>query len=237
MYRFEDYAERCAKAATVGELESLYSGAVRAEGYENLIFTSVRGRSVDTLHWLVFPDGYPEYYFANEWQKIDPILTCALRARRPFLWNDAIDQSALSKPQTSLLDECRDIGVHSGIAFPFHGPGNQLDILSISRRTHDAADPDSLSLLTSISALTWTRFLELTETDRFPRRENIALTERELEVLRWCKCGKSYSDIAEILSISKKTVEFHLRNAMNKLGANNKISAVVLAIHGGFIDL
>lgn len=237
MYRFEDYAELCSKAASVDELQRLYSAAVQSEGYENLIFTSVRGRDVGKLHWLEFPDGYPEYYFDKEWDKIDPILTCALRARRPFLWTDAITKSELSKPQISLLNECKDIGVHSGVAFPFHGPGNQLDILSISRRTSEPANQESLSLLNSISNLTWTRFLELTENDQFPQLEEIALTEREVEVLQWSKCGKSYSDIAEILSISKKTVEFHLRNAMDKLGANNKISAVVIAIHRGLIEL
>jgi len=237
MRRFEDYVELSSKAATVNQLQRLYSEAVQSEGYENLIFTSVRGRDVSELHWLEFPDGYPEYYFDKEWEKIDPILACALRARRPFLWNHAINRSELSKSQISLLNECNDIGVHSGVAFPFHGPGNQLDILSISRRTDEPANRECLSLLHSISHETWTRFLELTENDQFPEPEDIALTARELEVLRWSKCGKSYSDIADILSISKKTVEFHIRNAMDKLGANNKISAVVIAIHRGLIEL
>ena len=202
---------------------------MQAEGYENLIFTSVRDGDVNQLHWLQFPDGYPEYYFENAWDTIDPILACALRARRPFLWNDAVNEGDLSKPQINFLNECEDIGVHSGIAYPFHGPGNQLDILSISRRTADLANQEKLGLLHSISIQTWTRFLELTEEQRFPELEDIVLTAREIEVLQWSKAGKSYSDIAEILSISRKTVEFHISNVMNKLGANNKISAVVRA--------
>ena len=210
---------------------------MQAEGYENLIFTSVRDGDVNQLHWLQFPDGYPEYYFENAWDTIDPILACALRARRPFLWNDAVNEGDLSKPQINFLNECEDIGVHSGIAYPFHGPGNQLDILSISRRTADLANQEKLGLLHSISIQTWTRFLELTEEQRFPELEDIVLTAREIEVLQWSKAGKSYSDIAEILSISRKTVEFHISNVMNKLGANNKISAVVIALHRGLIEL
>ncbi len=237
MYQFEDYVELTQKAATVSELQQLYSQAVCSDGYENLIFTTVRGRDVNKLHWLEFPEGYPEYYFEKHWERIDPILSCALRARRPFLWNDAIERSSLSGSQVDLLDECKDIGVHSGIAFPFHGPGNQLDILSISRRTNELANPERTAFLHSISTQTWTRFLELTEDDQFPLPKDIALTDRELEVLRWSKCGKSYSDIAEILSISRKTVEFHIRNSMDKLGANNRISAVVIAIHRGLLEL
>ena len=223
MHRFEDFVELSQQATTVEGLQRLYSETVQAEGYENLIFTSVRDGDVNQLHWLQFPDGYPEYYFENAWDTIDPILACALRARRPFLWNDAVNEGDLSKPQINFLNECEDIGVHSGIAYPFHGPGNQLDILSISRRTADLANQEKLGLLHSISIQTWTRFLELTEEQRFPELEDIVLTAREIEVLQWSKAGKSYSDIAEILSISRKTVEFHISNVMNKLGANNKI--------------
>ena len=237
MHRFEDFVELSQQATTVEGLQRLYSETVQAEGYENLIFTSVRDGDVNQLHWLQFPDGYPEYYFENAWDTIDPILACALRARRPFLWNDAVNEGDLSKPQINFLNECEDIGVHSGIAYPFHGPGNQLDILSISRRTADLANQEKLGLLHSISIQTWTRFLELTEEQRFPELEDIVLTAREIEVLQWSKAGKSYSDIAEILSISRKTVEFHISNVMNKLGANNKISAVVIALHRGLIEL
>jgi DNA-binding CsgD family transcriptional regulator len=63
------------------------------------------------------------------------------------------------------------------------------------------------------------------------------LTERELEILRWCKDGKTRPEIGEILSISSKTVEYHLGNVMNKLGATNQITAVVIAIQRGLIAL
>ena len=187
MHRFEDFVELSQQATTVEGLQRLYSETVQAEGYENLIFTSVRDGDVNQLHWLQFPDGYPEYYFENAWDTIDPILACALRARRPFLWNDAVNEGDLSKPQINFLNECEDIGVHSGIAYPFHGPGNQLDILSISRRTADLANQEKLGLLHSISIQTWTRFLELTEEQRFPELEDIVLTAREIEVLQWSK--------------------------------------------------
>src|SRR5882762_2175336 len=47
------------------------------------------------------------------------------------------------------------------------------------------------------------------------------LTKQEIECLRWCKEGKTNWEIGAILRISEKTVEFHLGNAMRKLGAGN----------------
>ncbi len=54
-----------------------------------------------------------------------------------------------------------------------------------------------------------------------------ALTRQEIECLRWCKEGKTNWEIGGILRISEKTVEFHLGNAMRKLGPGNRITAVV----------
>jgi DNA-binding CsgD family transcriptional regulator len=63
------------------------------------------------------------------------------------------------------------------------------------------------------------------------------LTAQELECLRWCKEGKTNWEIGEILSISQKTVEFHVGNAMRKLGAGNRITAVIMGIKTGLIAL
>ena len=63
------------------------------------------------------------------------------------------------------------------------------------------------------------------------------LTRKEIECLGWCKEGKTNWEIGEILFISEKTVEFHLRNTMKKLGATNRITAVVAGIKRGLISL
>ncbi|QHO79396.1 hypothetical protein ACH79_39440 [Bradyrhizobium sp. CCBAU 051011] len=60
---------------------------------------------------------------------------------------------------------------------------------------------------------------------------------QETQCLEWCKAGKTNWEIGEILSISEKTVEFHLGNAMRKLGAGNRISAVIAGIKCGLIGL
>jgi DNA-binding CsgD family transcriptional regulator len=60
---------------------------------------------------------------------------------------------------------------------------------------------------------------------------------RERECLRWCKAGKSAWDISRILGISERTAQFHISNAMAKLGAPNRITAVVMAIQRGLLSL
>lgn len=59
------------------------------------------------------------------------------------------------------------------------------------------------------------------------------LTEREIEILKWIAAGKSADDIALILSMKKRTVHFHVANAVQKMGVSNKTAAVVQAALSG----
>ena len=63
--------------------------------------------------------------------------------------------------------------------------------------------------------------------------EEIALTTRELEVLRLVAEGSSNTEIAQALSISKPTVRFHLRNIYSKTGLRSRTELAVWAVRGG----
>ena len=61
------------------------------------------------------------------------------------------------------------------------------------------------------------------------------LTPRELEVLEWVARGKSAWEIAAILNITKRTVDGHVANAIQKLGAVNRIQAIAIAVRDRII--
>ena len=61
------------------------------------------------------------------------------------------------------------------------------------------------------------------------------LSSREVEILQWVAAGKSQQDIGDILSISHRTVEVHLRSSREKLYALTTSQAVGRAIGMGLI--
>jgi DNA-binding NarL/FixJ family response regulator len=69
------------------------------------------------------------------------------------------------------------------------------------------------------------------------RRNQPALTRRELEVLARVADGERNKEIASDLRISEETVEVHLRNIFNKLGVNDRTSAVRVASRRGIVHL
>jgi DNA-binding CsgD family transcriptional regulator len=65
---------------------------------------------------------------------------------------------------------------------------------------------------------------------------SLTLSSREKQCLAWTAQGKTSWVIATLLSISENTVNFHIKNAMRKLGTNNRTLAVVKAIELNLID-
>lgn len=55
------------------------------------------------------------------------------------------------------------------------------------------------------------------------------LTLREVEVLKWSAEGKTAAEVAIILDLKIRTVNFHIGSAKRKIGVTNKTSAVVHA--------
>src|SRR5215471_19325179 len=61
------------------------------------------------------------------------------------------------------------------------------------------------------------------------------LTPRELEVLALIRDGRKNKQVADDLSISENTVNFHIKNIVGKLGANDRTHAVTIAIRRGLL--
>jgi DNA-binding response OmpR family regulator len=66
--------------------------------------------------------------------------------------------------------------------------------------------------------------------------KTIALNEREVEVLTWAARGKTSMEIGQILGLTKRTVDFHIDNAREKLSAATRTEAVIKAATGRLIE-
>ncbi|MCA1645824.1 MAG: response regulator transcription factor [Chloroflexi bacterium] len=68
-----------------------------------------------------------------------------------------------------------------------------------------------------------------------PRRGALVLSPREHEVLRLVAEGLPTKQISVSLSISERTVKFHVNSILRKLGADNRAQAVALAAQRGLL--
>jgi two-component system, NarL family, response regulator len=64
-----------------------------------------------------------------------------------------------------------------------------------------------------------------------------ALSDREIEVLRYVAAGKSNKLIAVELGISEGTVKTHMKSILPKLDASDRTHAVMIALRRGILDI
>lgn len=62
------------------------------------------------------------------------------------------------------------------------------------------------------------------------------LNDREIDALTWVARGKTSAEIAGLMGLSKRTVDFHLDNARIKLGATTRTQAAIKAAIGKLIE-
>jgi len=76
----------------------------------------------------------------------------------------------------------------------------------------------------------------LNRNDSIQQKPTLAnLTNREIEALTWSARGKSSNDIAVLMNVSERTVNFHITNSMRKLDVATRIQAAVKASIAGII--
>jgi len=67
--------------------------------------------------------------------------------------------------------------------------------------------------------------------------DDILLSARELDCLKWTAAGKTAWEASIILGISERTVRFHLNTAREKLNCATTTQAVAKAVVNQLIDL
>jgi LuxR family transcriptional regulator len=110
-------------------------------------------------------------------------------------------------------------------------------MLSLARSHDDLSEVEvadnSLKMcwLAHMAHLSLSRLMVASLADEAP-----SLTDREVEVLKWTADGKTSGEIADILAVSDNTVNFHIKNAVAKLGTSNKTAAAVRAAMLGLFN-
>lgn len=222
--------------ASSPELAARLNSACRELGFANLCVTTITPLKLFQEPWRSLPSEYIRTYEAKRWHVIDPILQFARNTALPFQWQ-LLENSyfSLSPAQSRFLSELGSFGLHSGLSVPIHGPRGSCDVVSISRPAPQPVTEIELDEVAAIAVIAWRRHLELVAR---PQRSvsAVALTDREAECLDLMKAGKTYSEMGALLGVSRKTIDFHAGNLMRKLGANNRVTAVVAALRLGLIS-
>jgi LuxR family transcriptional regulator, quorum-sensing system regulator BjaR1 len=182
------------------------------------------------------PQEYVDRYIEKNYVVRDPVVTELRNTLNPYTWGDVRARRDLSKAEKAIMDEGRDFDARDGIVIPIATPSGSVSLFSPCGREPNLSER-ARAALEIIGIYSQHALKRAVIGAQREEASYTPLTPRELEILQRCKDGKTRPEIGEILSISPKTVEFHLRGIMDKLGASNQISAVVIALQRGLLEL
>lgn len=213
--------------------EERFSGYLK-EICENFEFDDAAYAGVNpiggTMHAIVtYNEEWQNHYQEHALHNIDPTLQSGMRSVAPVDWSRLGRDTNFRR----VFDEARQFGIgERGLTIPIRGPYGEFGMLSVTRDCDEAEwkklKRNVIADLQPVAAHVHDHVMKSEPLTQFLHHPN--LSKRELEILQWVAAGKSQQDIADILSISSRTIEVHLRSSRQKLFALTTAQAVGRAI-------
>ena len=238
-----DFVECTNRTKSLPDLFELLVVAADKEGFDQVAYGALTYH--EPLHLdghaapavaMNFPSEWTDHYFERKYHRIDPVVVLTPCIARPFLWSSLQQRVGLEDKQKLIFDEAREAGLNNGISVPLHGPWGRVAVLSFASRADDSEPEAKMGHLNALASQFHVAFTDISQNVR-PPHVPIQLSGREKECLMWTAQGKSSWDIGMILKISENTVNFHVKNAMRKLGTTSRTVAVVKSIRLNLIEL
>jgi DNA-binding CsgD family transcriptional regulator len=179
-----------------------------------------------------YSNGWRQQYSERGYMQVDPTVQHAFKSSLPLVWSNT-----LFEPAQEMWEEARGHGLQYGWAQASRDASGSLGLLTLARSTEQLtsgelyANEARMIWLAQYAHVAMSRLL----TPKLAPETQVAMTAREKEVLRWTAEGKTAYEISQILTVSERTINFHITNVVLKLGASNKTQAAVKAAALGLL--
>ncbi|HEV7878166.1 LuxR family transcriptional regulator [Bradyrhizobium sp.] len=178
------------------------------------------------------PSGWLDLYIQQGFAHHDPSLRQCHSVVHPFRYQDAPFDPVLEPEVLEVVQRAADFSISNGLVVPVPDSCGIIgDVWMGGRDVY--LEFRSTQLLHLLALYSFDKAQQVSGI----AKPKVSLTEREKEVLKWIACGKCADEIGEILRISKRTVEWHVGEAMQKLSAKTRTQAVIIAHRARLIEL
>jgi LuxR family transcriptional activator of conjugal transfer of Ti plasmids len=231
---FQTYIDRLSESTDVTALGDSLAEATRALDLSCFAYLCISERKGGAPQLIsTYPSTWTAQYLKNHYERVDPVITQALKDTEPFQWGLNLRANILSRPQQELFEDAARFGIACGFTIPIHDGRGPIAAVTFATDEHRGtafsrrveAHKQVLQLMAMYFHSHVRRKLSA---DRVI--DGVSLSPREFECLKWAAQGKSAWEIGRILGITRRTAAFHLENAKAKLGVRSICQAVARLI-------
>jgi LuxR family transcriptional regulator, transcriptional activator of the bioluminescence operon len=129
----------------------------------------------------------------------------------------------------------RQFGLQDGLVVPLSTPTGQTAFFSLVSADEQIGEDFLGNLLPAADIFSKYLFEAYIRIDKVENPKVNELTERELECVFWACEGKTAWEMAQIVGVAERTINFHLTSVIKKLGASNRQHAVAKAVMYGLV--
>ncbi|MCW3848726.1 helix-turn-helix transcriptional regulator [Sphingomonas sp. LB-2] len=150
----------------------------------------------------------------------NPLLAAIRESRTRYRFGDFAPQE--DRAFGEYWEAMSEAGMAEALCATSYGAGGKIASLHLGVTHRDFVKGEAEAIQRAGLVLT-ERLIDLAEP---PAREDVTLSVREHDALRYVADGKTDWEIGVILGVSQSTARFHIDNARRKLGAVNRAQAV-----------
>ncbi|MGM9515085.1 autoinducer binding domain-containing protein [Roseateles sp. DB2] len=172
------------------------------------------------------PEGWLTAYAAQHFAVSDPWIRHAQSNSSPWLW----DSSRQQEPG-AFWREALHHGLRHGCTLPMRTEHGIIGAMTFARSREAVSLEEFSEKSAGLHAFCQDLHAGLLKR-RLPQlfhRPDSQLSERERTILQWTADGKTSSEIALIMGLTKRTINFHVAKATAKLNSTNKTQAALKA--------
>lgn len=236
--------DRVARLGSLTDLDALRSELVEIAAdldfgrVAGLLVTEAAGRPSHFAWVGNTPEEFREVFDDPALGQQDPVMQHLRQRCTPVIYDQSTYVSANAAP---LWEVQAPFGYRTGIVVSMRLNESTRYALGIDRDAAISSHPDHRARLVGevmmLAAFSAETALRLLGEQPIPTEGQPHLTTREREILSWTLRGKSTWVVGQLMGLSEGTVNFHLRNAMRKLGVSSRFTAASLALRLGLICL
>jgi LuxR family transcriptional activator of bioluminescence operon len=239
---FNELIDSLSQVKTVEDLHTACSVLCKQFGFDRFQYGARIPTSFVKPYYIFISSYQNEWrarYLGEGYMSIDPaVLYCADHVT-PFSWERISRQEPDNEIIRQFMGEAHEFGLKSGVSIPIHSAQGEFAMFSMASSMDTERAKSQIRDVTPFAHLFAAHLHESTrkifEHQVLPLSK-VQLTEREKECLLWTAEGKTAWEISQILSISERTVIFHLQNVADKLKVVNRQQAVARAVSLGLIS-
>ena len=234
-HSLNEFAEECSK---VNEPQELWTTVLDFYHRNRIERVSYHINDPGPVGEGIATDGFPEewvtYYIGNNLARVDPIPELGARLAKRLFWSPIRALMKADDRGDAYLKDLERAGLGDGLAIQVFGPRlrNAYVGLGFGIQNKPRLKAEDVFVLQCAAQIAHIRYCDLTSAGYGP---SAALSPREIEVLRWMARGKSTSVIADILGLSRYTVDTITRRMFTKLKVNDRTNAVIRGLGSGLL--